>query len=95
MAVRVQRLSSLDGLFEIDVKRFNVPYLVYSDCPHCGNADCFTDLSSDQYLSYPIICEPKGVSIYCPKCEEHHEVLIQLDIVVTAVVQSNPPKETP
>jgi hypothetical protein len=54
-------IEQLEGPQEIEVKRFHVPAVVRSICPHCGYGDS-RDLFRSEYLSYPTANEPFNMS---------------------------------
>lgn len=59
-------VTPTDGImgFEIDVKRFNVPYRVESRCPRCQQV-CTQDLSGRHHLSNPKLNTPSQFWFYC------------------------------
>jgi hypothetical protein len=45
---------------EIHAKRVYLPFLVWSNCPHCGYP-VGVDMTTHQYLSYPTPGEPQMI----------------------------------
>lgn len=63
-------IISQPGSFELDVKRFYVPGLVFkSECPKCSQV-CHKDMA-DNYFQYPTTDTPIGITVYCEKCEHY------------------------
>lgn len=63
-------IISQPGSFELDVKRFYIPGLVFkSQCPVCGLV-VHKDMEDD-YVSYPKTNTPIEITAYCPECEDH------------------------
>lgn len=81
--ITINEDGTADG-FEIEVKRFYLPFTIHSCCPACGLADeC--DLQAEQYLSYPAIGTPESVGFYCSECDHEWEVNVKLGITLELV----------
>lgn len=80
--MRIQRLKG-GASFEIEVKRFRVPFRIWDDCPTCG-AETESGETA-HYFSYPWVGEPEPVRFCCEDCEDapvewERKVLLSLDI---------------
>lgn len=93
-------LKKGDSGWELEVKRFCVPGTVLkTTCPKCGGA-YKVDFDED-YLSYPTVGKPFKERFYCYAptddvggvCEHEWEVLLQLDVVLTAPTSSKDPSD--
>lgn len=65
--------------FDIDVKRFYIPFTLQANCPKCERL-LESDLSHHRYLSYPLIGEPIEETLYCGECDEEVFVELVLDL---------------
>ncbi len=71
--------------FEIEVKRFYIPFTIHSNCPRCDRPHS-VDLE-DQYLSYPVVGEPVEVYFGCEEGDCYDDgpewevkVIVSLDL---------------
>ena len=64
--------------FNIDVKRFYMPYSINWECPNCK--ECYSEDLNEQYLSHPTTGTPIDFDVYCRKCEHEDKIKVQLDI---------------
>jgi len=67
---------------DIEVKRFYVPFVIESDCPHCGELNKFGEDDND-YLMYPKIGEKEKVSFCCTECDASWEEEILLSVTAS------------
>lgn len=75
-------------IFEIDTKRFYVPFVVSSPCPQCEELDV-QDLSRHHYFAYPIVGEPIPFGFYCSECDTEWSHRVVLGITLTQVSESD------
>lgn len=70
----------------LDIKRFYLPFVVRGRCPTCGTRS-ERDLNTDGggYLSYPRINAPMRTHLWCDRCKEDWEIVIQLDFRLTVL----------
>lgn len=54
--------------FEIEDKRFHIPFVFSSPCPSCGEVH-ERDLSGGDYLAYPKLGKTK-CGFYCEDCDK-------------------------
>jgi len=64
--------------FDIDVKRFYLPFVLEAACPNCG-AQQADDLSID-YLSYPTAMWRQPHRFWCRTCDKEWDENIYIDI---------------
>lgn len=76
--MKIKREKNSIG-FEIDVKRFYLPYEVYDNCAKCGR-ETGIELSSIHYISYPKLDFPNRIYFYCRECEYNWEKYVELKI---------------
>ncbi len=66
----------------IEVKRFYVDFAV--ECPECGELVKF-----DDYISYPELNKPEKAGMYCPKCDNDWEQLVQVAVAVETLKEGD------
>jgi len=66
------RVENTDKPFEIEVKRFYFPAILYATCPTCGK-ECAKNGNGD-YLSYPKANTPTKVYFYCQSIVDGKDV---------------------
>ncbi len=81
--MKIKREKNSTG-FEIDVKRFYLPYEVYDNCAKCGS-ETGIDLSSTHYISYPKLDSPNKIYFYCHTCEHGWGKYVELKISLKEV----------
>ena len=70
--MKVERLGGKDPSFEIEVKRFYVPFTITDECPKCGmTTEC---AETSDYFSYPTVGKKEKVSFYCTHWEDGEEL---------------------
>jgi len=80
--MKIKRIKT-KNTFEIDVKRFYIPFLITEDCPSCGRNN-EVDFTTN-YLSYPTVSEPIKVNFYCYVCEHEWSKQVKLEITLKEV----------
>ena len=68
-------------LFEIEVKRFYIPFSVETNCPRCNTVQ--TQNLEVDYLSYPTVGNPIDLDFYCGACEHEFSEKVKLEINLT------------
>ena len=68
----------IHGENEIDVKRFYLPLVVATNCPHCSEVN-ESDFE-DSYLSYPTTNKKESVYVCCGNCDNEYEFDVSLSI---------------
>jgi len=76
----VKIMQQEQEVYEIDIKRFYVPWYIETECPMCG---LLTD-NEGEYLSYPSVGKPFKVLFSCDECDHewYHEILLKLNIEI-------------
>ena len=71
------------GSVKSDDKLFHVPFILKYQC-ECGH-EIEDNFSNRRYFDYPDINKPFKHYLYCPGCDENHEVtvLLKMEMVVT------------
>lgn len=80
MTAATPKVTRLVDKFQVDVKRFHLPFEVSQGCPACGVV-CTRDLRRD-YVDYPTLRESHDVHGYCDACGHAWPMNIVIDIVV-------------
>lgn len=62
---------------EVDIKRFNVPFVLNWKCPKCGEKHAL-DYWKDHHLSFPVLSEPFKETLWCSECDEETDVKLLL-----------------
>lgn len=76
MNIEVNKTS--ENAFEINVKRFYLPFEINWTCPNCKEKGK-QDLNHD-YLSYPIAGKPFTHTLYCYDCDHEETVNLHIDL---------------
>lgn len=69
--------------FDLDVKRFHVPYELRQCCPSCGRVVRYNLLA--EYLSYPTVGKPFEFGMYCGDCGHEWNITVKLTMTFEAV----------
>ena len=67
--------------FEIDCKRFYLPYTIEVACEKCGEK--ITQDLSQQYLGYPQMGKPFDHYFWCEECDHEFSREMELEISIT------------
>jgi hypothetical protein len=73
-------IITVEGEHELSIKRFYLPVVVETVCPHCQgqNKKDF----EDEYLSYPVTNSKEAVFMECDHCEGEYEFDITLNLSI-------------
>lgn len=89
--MEIKRTKDYKG-FEIEIKRFYVPFVISTKCKGCG--EVIEEWLGNDYLSYPTLGEPFNYVIYHgeksdgEECDTENVVKLQLDMQVTVVEEN-------
>lgn len=70
---------------QLESKRFNLPFVIHSDCPQCGREVRLDMNSDDGMLRYPRVGVPLCVGLWCSKCSREWDVYVRLECSLTLV----------
>lgn len=68
------------GENEIGVKRFYLPLVIETNCPHCNEVNR-SDFE-DNYLSYPTTNKKEPIYVCCVSCDKEYEFDVSLSIAL-------------
>lgn len=86
--INAKKLSDFKG-FQINEKKFKIPYSIDWECPNCGENHSNV-LNDDEYLSFPKINAPIKYILYCDECENQGKdcewkIKIQLNLSIDVI----------
>lgn len=77
------KVTNLNKKMKTNEKRFRLPCIVESECPHCKEVNR-KDMT-DHYLSYPTINQYDKIHFCCKECDEEFSVELILRVRLETV----------